>query len=306
MGFFSRRSAAPDKALPFLSVDEAATVRRLMVEAFAAAGLTAETFDDHLRTDDGREWGLWNVAATCHAEPSQRAWPEAVRRHVESLLTPAPSPEDLTDDEVLAAAVLRVYGDEMLMPRSRAEMTYARELAEGLVEALVLDSPTSVMLLLDSTVARVGADRLRAAGLEHLLAEPWGQVERLTTRAGATLALVEGDSVFTASRVLVMPDTLRRVFGEREYPDGVLVAMPDRHHLWLHPIDDTTVVPALQTLAGNTAQTFATAVGGVSPAVYWWRHGALTRVSALDAEGGVTVSVGPELTEVLNRLAGEG
>jgi len=306
MGLFSRRSAAPDQALPFLSVGEAATVRRLMVEEFATAGLTAETFDDHLRTDDGREWGLWNVAASCHAEPSQRTWPEVVRRHVASLLTPAPSPEDLSDDELLAGAVLRVYGEEVLMPQSRAELSYARELAEGLVEAIVLDSPTSVMLLLDPTVERVGVDRLRAAGLEHLMAEPWGDVERLTTRGGATLALLEGDSVFTASRVLVMADTLRRVFGEREYPDGVLVALPDRHHLWLHPIDDAMAVPALQTMAGLTAQTFASAVGGVSPAVFWWRDGTLTRVSVLDPEGGVTVSVGPELTEVLNRIAGEG
>lgn len=306
MRFFSRRSAAPDPALPFLSVDEAATVRRLMVEEFARAGLTGEAFADHVRTDDGRVWGLWNVAATCHAEGAQRGWPEVVHRHVESLLTPAPSPEDLTADEVLAAAVLRVYGDESISPESRAEMTYARELAPGLLEGLVLDSPTMVTVLLDPTVARVGVDRLRAAGLEHLLTEPAGDVDRITSRAGAVLTVLEGESVFTASRVLVMPDTLRRMFGQREYPDGVLVAVPDRHHLWAHPVDDTSVVPALQSLAGLAAQTYATAVGGVSPSVYWWRDGALTRVSALDPEGGVAVDVGPELTEVFDRITTQG
>lgn len=305
MGLFTRRGSAgtADEALPFLTVDEASEIRQLTARAFTAAGREVVIHADHLEADDGQVYGLWNVAAGCKAAGARRRWPDVVRAHVTSLLSDPVEPSRLPVDEVLAHAVLRVYGTDSIPPEARLKLTHAREIAEGLVETVVLDTPTSVVTLLDEQVERCGRDALWAAGLEHLVAEPLGEVDRIDLHGGAAVTVIEGESVYTASKLLVLPDVLRRVHGDRAYPDGLLVAMPDRHRLLLHPIDDRDVIPALQGMASMVAHFYASAVGGVSPSVYWWRDGTLERLSAVDRKGGIQVVVGEAFGEVLERLA---
>lgn len=305
MGLFGRKNhdAAPDQAFPFLTVDEAQEVRRLAAQAFAAAGREAVIHADHLTAGDGAVYGLWNVAAACKATGKRRAWPAVVEAHVASLVNAPTGAAEMTVEDVLAHAVLRVYGSDTVPPEARDKLTYVREFADGLLEAVVLDTPTTVMMLLDEDVERCGRTELWAAGLEHLVAEPLGDVEQLNVPGGAVVEVVEGESVYTASKLLVLPDVLRRAYGERVFPDGVLVAMPDRHHLLLHPIDDGSVLPALQAMASMVAEFYASAVGGVSPSVYWWRDGALERLSSFDDEGHLRVDVREAFGEVLNRLA---
>lgn len=305
MGLFTRKASAgtADEALPFLTVDEASEVRQLTARAFGAAGHEVVIHPDHLEAADGQVYGLWNVAAGCKAAGARRHWPDVVQAHVTSLLSEPVEPSTLPVDEVLAHAVLRVYGTHSIPPEARLRLTHAREIAEDLVETVVLDTPTSVVTLLDDEVERCGRDALWAAGLEHLVAEPLGEVDRLDVRGGAAVTVIEGESVYTASKLLVLPDVLRRVYGDRAYPDGLLVAMPDRHHLLLHPIDDGGVIPALQGMASTVAHFYASAVGGVSPSVYWWRDGTLERLSAVGGEGGIEVVVGEAFGEVLERLA---
>lgn len=304
MGLFRRAAvdAEPDEALPFLTVDEAAEVRRLAVEAFGGAGVEVVARPDHLEGADGRQYGLWNVAAACRSVGPRRRWRRVVRDHVATLVDLPPSPAELPVDEVLAAAVLRVYSVEHLPPAMLDVLTYGRHLAEDLVELVVHDSPTATALLLDEDVERCGAEVLRAAALENLLAEPFAH-EVLTAVGGARLDVLEGESVFVASKVLVLPSVLDRVRGSRDVPDGVLVAVPDRHHLLLHPVTSADVVPALQAMAGLTADAYASAAGGLSPSVYWWKAGRMTRLSVVGPDG-VRIEVQGEFAEVLERLAG--
>ena len=307
-GLFRRGPAAdaPDEALPFLTLHEAGEVRRLAAAAFARAGREVVIHDDHLEGADGWQYGLWNVAAACKAAGHRRRWAGVVTEHVAALLEAPPSIADLPVEEVLAHAVLRVYGTELLAPETLAEATYVSELAEGLVEALVFDSPRSVVMLLDEEVERCGAAALRAAGLEHLVAEPFGSVESLDVGQGVTVEVIEGDSVFTASKVLVLPDVLRRVYGDRAFPHGVLVAVPDRHHLVLHPITGPQVLPSLQATASMAASHYASAVGGVSPSVYWWNAGRLERLSSIGEDSRLRIDVHEDFGRVLNELVGEG
>lgn len=303
---FTRRAvgAEPDDGLPFLTGDEAGDVRRLAADAFARGGREVVIHPDHLQASDGQQYGLWNLAAACKAAGPRRRWAAVVEAHVAALLDPPPEPATLPLQALLAGVVARVQGTGTLPEVARAWLGYATPVAEDLLEVLVYDSPTTVTLLPDEVVARHGLTTLRAAGLANLMREPLGETEHLDVPGGAVVDLVEGESVFTASQVLVLPDVLRRLYGARAFPDGVLVGMPDRHHLLLHAVDGPEVLAALQAMAPLVAQQYSSAPGGVSPSVYWWRDGALTRLSVTDADGRLRVEVSDDFADVLNRLAG--
>lgn len=301
-----RPDDARDTAVPFLSVADAAEVRRLAQHAFAAAGVEVVIHDDHLEAADGRTFGLWNVAASCHNAPGgRREWPTVVERHVQAVLAPTAEPGDLDDDEFLARTFLRVCGRDTL-PMDRAGLSYARPVADDLVEVLALDFPESVATLGDEDVARFDLDDLRRAGLEHLLSEPVDRIETVDLPAGGSFEVVLGESVYTASRVLAMRDLLLRVYGERGYPEGVLVTLAHRHQIGLHPLDGPEAVPVINALAGFAKSGFDDAPGGISPHLYWWHGGVLARISRVRDDGAIGIEVRPELAEALERVTARG
>ncbi|UZN04184.1 hypothetical protein [Cellulomonas sp. S1-8] len=303
MGWFGRKAQQQaDEALPFLGVDDAAHLRTLAADTFARAGCPVVVHDDHLAAADGRQFGLWNMAAMCHEAGPRSAWQDVVSRHAEQVLHPPPGPDELSADELLDIVVERLAAVDQLPEQFRARLGYATEVGEGLLRVLVADFPATVATLGDDDVARVGLERLQTAGRARLLAEPTAY-EQIELEGGALLEMLTGESVYVASKLLVLADVLRSLHGERAYPDGVLVGVPDRHSLMLHVPVDGGVVAALQSMAGGTAKIWSSAPGGVSPCVYWWRDGTLTTVSRLTEQGRVAVEVHDELGAVLNRLA---
>ncbi|NTW38936.1 MAG: hypothetical protein HGA44_03475 [Cellulomonadaceae bacterium] len=306
MGLFRRAARAggsePDEALGFLTVAEADEVRSLVAAAFAQRGREVVIHPDHVEAADGEVFGLWNVAASCHAVGSRKQWRAVVRTHVDALVDTPPDPSELSAAELLDGVVLRVHGLATMPPESLEWLTYARLVAPDLIEVLVLDSPTMVTTLNDGVVAQHDREALQRAGLERLVREPIDVVERLDVDSDVHVDVVSGASVFVASKVLVLPDVLRRVYSERTYPHGVLVALPDRHHLLLHPLDGPAVVLALQAMASMAAEQFATAAGGVSPSVFWWLAGTMRRLSRFDEDGDLAIEVDPVFGDVLSRL----
>jgi hypothetical protein len=198
--------------------------------------------------------------------------------------------------------VCRVY-DHASLPDPLLH-TYARELAPGLVEVLALDLPDSVAVFRDEHVESCGGLlALRAVGMVNLAAEPVEHHKVVHTPEGAELHAFTGNSMFVASKVLLLEQLLGEVVGLTETPDGVLVALPNRHELVLHVPRDASAVHALHTLAAYTAETFAETPGPLSPFVYWWRKGTFIQVTDTDSAGGIRVDVPAELGEVLARLA---
>ena len=301
MGWFSRKARTTDDAFPFLSRDDADHLRRVAADAFARAGRRVTVHDDHLEGEDGAVFGLWNLAATCHEAGRRSAWPAIADRHVDQVVN-LPDPAALTDEALLDVVMLRAVAPDQIPPEHRERFRHAVDVADGLLQILVADFPATVATLSDEDVDRVGRERMLAAGRARLVAEPVEHVS-VDLDGGARLEMFGGESVYVASKVLVLEELLRGLHGERGYPDGVLVAVPDRQTLVLHVPVDAGVMTALQTMAGSTARMWATAPGGVSPSVYWWRGGALTRISRVDDDGGVAVDVHPELGDVLDRLA---
>jgi len=179
-----------------------------------------------------------------------------------------------------------------------------RELAPGLLEGLALDLPDAVVTFGDQHVEQFGGlAALREAGLANLRALPVEQHERLDAPGGGHFEVLLGESVYTASRVLAMPELLRVLLGPVDTRHGVLAAVAHRHQAALHVIRDQSVIPSINDMAMFALVGYSDSAGSLSPNVYWWRDGTWQRISEVDAEGGIRVTVGDELLRVLEDVA---
>ncbi|MDP9408664.1 MAG: hypothetical protein M3P95_12620 [Actinomycetota bacterium] len=297
----------PDGVFPFLHAGEGRRLRAAVRAAFADRGFETTVLGDHVVSAAGVRFGLHNLAAACHAAPGgERDWPATIRAHVAAVLSSTSTPDALERGDreaVLRDVVLRVMGASTLP--SVDWLDYARPLGGNLVEVLALDLPDTVHLLGDDDVARFGEDDLRAAGLANLLAQPYDSHEHLRLDGGGDLHVISGNSVYVASRLLVLPDLLRRTVGAGEavpIPHGLLVSAATRHQLAFHVVRDAGVIPALQALVPTTAQEYAEGVGAVSPWVFWWHEGRFTQLSH-DGDGDrLRVEVTSEFAEVLQEV----
>jgi hypothetical protein len=280
-----RGNASRDVEYAFFSVDDGARFRAQVREAFAEQGLEVTVHAGTVSDDAGRQFGLHNLAALCYHEPrGRKSWPQLIRRHVSLLMRviDGPSPlESLAPDQLLARLRPWVIARDFLEPDTD-RYNHAGLIAPGLCEVLALDLHESVEPLPDTSLAQLGdiAD-LRIRALSNLRALP---VESHTILQGPEeihFDVVTGDSFFTSSRVLALNELTHDLTGRSLGPDGALVAMPNRHHLAFRRLDtvrNTSLIPTLHGMAVFTAANFEEAVGPVSPDVYWWHEGALTRI----------------------------
>jgi hypothetical protein len=297
----------PDDAFPFLTVGEAARLRALTRQTLAEHGIESEIHADHLLAAGGRRFGLHNHFAICHhTSGGERAWADVVRTHVATVVrrSTEPSPADLPAGELLDRAFVRVCGTGTLP--SMAAFGYHRRLGGDLVELIAYDTPDVVSYLTDAEVDRVGADALRSAGVEHLLAEPFGEVHWLHAPRGARFAVLAGESVYTASRLLTLDDVLRRTMGDADTPNGIVVSVPNRHQLAFHRPVDGSLIRAIEGLTRFTIDNYADGVGGVSPHVFWRppHGGVLRQLTEIDGPDHVAVRIEGEFAEVVQRLLG--
>ncbi|MDQ0772155.1 hypothetical protein QF026_000621 [Streptomyces aurantiacus] len=280
-----QQSVSRDAEYSFFSVDEGAQFRAHVREAFAERGLEVTVHSGTVSDNTGRQFGLRNLAAICHQEPrGRKRWPHLIRGHVGRLLrvVDGPSPlEFLEPDQLLALLRPWVVARDFIEPNAD-RYVHARVVAPGLCEVLALDLRESVMTLPDTSLAPLGdIVELRARALDNLRELPMESHTILHGPQQMHFDVVTGDSFFTSSRVLATNELARDLTGRPLGPDGALVAMPNRHQLALRPIDserDTTLMPTLYGMTVFAAANYEDAVGPVSPDVYWWRDGTLTRL----------------------------
>lgn len=298
-----------DPVFGYFTVEQGARFRALVRQTFAEAGVEVVSERDYLVADDGRQFGLSNLAAVCldllDEGPGEKGWPAAVQRHVLTILRATAEDvalRDLPRQDVLARTYLRVIGRTAVPPEALDWYRYARPVAGDLIELLALDSPDSVRMLRDTDVEPFGADELRAAGLENLVKEPFDSYQVLTGDDGVQVHVVLGQSVYTASKILVLPDLLARTLGTRDLPHGVFVATPFWHQLAFVPVQDRSALASLPVLAGFAAKGYDEGVGAISPFVFWWRDGRLTQVSFPAEDGELVVRPDEDLLDVFEAL----
>jgi hypothetical protein len=293
-----------DPDLPFLTVAEADRVRFLARQAFAESGREVAVHGGHVRDDHGDEFGLWNVAAACHSDPrGEPAWALIVAEHVRKLVAHVDHRDltGLTPGEAQSRTYAKLFRADDFP--SREGFSYLRDPVPGLVEGLVVDFPDAVSWLRDSEVERFGGlARLREAGLANLRALPVEQRRHMAAPDGATFEVLLGESVYTASRVLVMPDLLAQLLGPVDARHGVLAAIAARNQVAIHVISGRSAVPSLRLMARFALTGFADGTGPLSPDVFWWRDGTWTQITTAENDGTISVLPNPDLMHTIQQF----
>lgn len=277
-----------DRRLSGLTPAATQRVRDLARRALAERGLETVVHADHLRTADGRMFGLENIASVCHnAKPTR--WAELIADHLDALLGQFPSePPELSAPQIRAGAHLRLVPMDAVRSLGAEALDstygYARRIGGDMLEMLVHADGPYVRWLTDADVAKVGFAELHAIGRKSLLNIEPDSCEVLR-RPRSELHVVRGGSGFVASKLLVLDAVLPILLGHSAaWEHGVLVAVPSRHELVLAPID-ANVVSNLVGLLEIAALEYRNEIAPLSPFVYWWQDGVLVALSEADEHG---------------------
>jgi hypothetical protein len=309
VGIFSRKSLEPETAdsdLTFFTVSGANKFRAIVREVFAEMGLEVQVHPGHAVDDSGREFGFWNVAATCYDQP-QSTWRGVIREHLQRVLASfeAPDPFDvMAPSDVSRRTFARLY-DEASIPR--IDSYPHREIAPGIVEMLALDLPETVAVFNHDNANKFGGwEALQREGIENLRGLEVEQLETLPAQGGGSFTALLGESVHTASRALLLPDLATELTGQCiQEGFGWLMSVPNRHQVFWHIIEDATVIPVLNGMVGFTAMGYADAPGSVSPHVFWWNGTSYEQLTHVGEDGGLTVLVSPAFQAVLESITAD-
>ncbi|MFJ4616816.1 immunity 49 family protein [Streptomyces sp. NPDC088812] len=292
---------ATDAHLPALTVAQADRLRGLVADHFAARhGIRPDVAGDTAE-HDGHRYPLADLARRCR-DTAEEGWPGLVREHFTRLESVPRGDED--PQELLRRTHLRLLPSDALPADAARNFRYVRPVAEDLVAALALDTPDFVRILDDADVVRAGGNALWAAGRANLLADPV-EYTQVPCPSGALLHSVYGDSHSVASRALVLEELVRDLTGRELPAAGALVAVPTRHLLAFHPIEDGTAVDAVNDLGAYALGAHQDGPGALSPRLYWWHQGRLTCLTVFDHDSRIlSVAPPPELLDVLRNLSG--
>lgn len=294
-----------DRRLSGLTPAQTQRVRDLARRALAERGLETVVHADHLRTADGRMFGLENIASVCHNARANR-WAQLIADHLDALLGEFPAePPELSVEQIRAGAHLRLVPMDAMRSLGPDALGsgygYARRIGAGMLEMLVHADGPYVRWLTDSDVAKIGFAELHAIGRENLLGIEPHSCEALR-RSRSELHVVRGSSGFIASKLLVLEAVLPVVLGNSAtWEHGVLVAVPSRHELVLAPVD-ANVVSNLVGLLEVAALEYRNEVAPLSPYVYWWQDGTLTALSEADEHGYVQLVLPEEFRDAVSDL----
>ena len=288
-----------DGHLTYFTVSQAHEFRRLVAASFADVGREVDVYPDRIEDRGGTTIGLWNIGALC-AGADEREWPQLIDDHVRLVATPARDLSDVTDAEFASGLTLRLVAAASV-PNPDA-VGYARAVAPGLLEVLSVDvgdavaTPSRKELSAQGPLAALvalGRDNLRA-----LLVDEAVRSGAVGAGARGSFTVVRGESPFTASLALLLPETMTRFSGDDDWGRGVLVAVPSRHELLYRPIDAADARLALQSMLQATFLGFHDEVGRLSPDVFWVRKQKWVQVTS-SAGGKPRVLRGTGLREAL-------
>jgi len=162
-----------------------------------------------------------------------------------------------------------------------------------------------VTYLDDDQVERAGAGALRSAGVERLLAEPFGELHDVSAPQSGRFTALVGDSVHTAGRLLTLDDVLRRATGSSRTPHGLLVSVPNRHQLVFHRPVDASLLGAVHGMLKFTVAGHDAGDDAISPHLYWRPPdgGRLEQLTRLDDDV-LRVRIRGRFAEIVEQLMG--
>ncbi len=247
----------------------------VVVEVFEQAGWTVEVdpTGSTVAVPGGGHLTLQPLRELCAGTP-RRSWHGLVAEQVLPFVASIDGLPDLGDwaaVQPLLRTRLRHSGDAV------DEFVLRRELAEGLLETVVVDTPlTCVGLdrgLLDTWPVTQDAVFAEARSQVHRR-EPVA-VESVDLGGRVLHRLVpdpDVDSYYVASHLPRVADLVP------VGPLGLAVGVPDQRCVVALPLT-APVAPGIRAVFHATQERYDPQGGAVSPDVYWWREGALRRIA---------------------------
>ncbi|MCW2940022.1 MAG: hypothetical protein JWN00_3007 [Actinomycetia bacterium] len=200
-------------------------------------------------------------------------WPALVADHVSTIVTAIEEPLDLSNFE-LAKHLLRtrIYPAE-----ADNGILAARPFAPGLIEAVVVDTPTTVrtVTLEEAEGWPVAQDRLFELGRANVRGDGPLQCEEQEL-GDVRLSVLHGWTFYAATHVIWLDEYLE--LG----PYGALVVVPSRSVIVAYPIRNKTAagygetVRAATELQVQAQHGYEDGPGSLSPHLFWWRSSGLT------------------------------
>ncbi|MDH6182485.1 hypothetical protein M2152_002667 [Microbacteriaceae bacterium SG_E_30_P1] len=293
-----REGESGTSGLP-LSDDEAEVLRNLFIAAWPSSRGPLAVFADYVRDERGAEFGLYNIAARLRQLPRED-WDATVRHHVGTMVASLTQMTDVPgDDQLLSMMRSRLMPAEFAPPEALRNYSYARRVADDLVEVIMLDYPDTYASLTDEQAQRFSPDSMWGAARAGLSREPWGEIQTVET-PGGSFSVLMGDSPFTASRVLDLDEFMERL-GELA-PLGVVIGVPHRHQLVFHVLKNVASIGSVNDVLRFTNLGFSDGIGPISPHIYFWKDGALDRISSVNTEGGLAINVSGRFSEAVEAL----
>nr|BFE28423.1 hypothetical protein GCM10010200_006740 [Actinomadura rugatobispora] len=241
---------------------------------------------------------LTNLRQWVAREPEGQ-WPAIVADFVGTLIaTTEVEGDDALDlgDYALVRPLLRMrlYADDF---QAGLEIVQ-RSVAPGLVEVLVIDKPTSLLIVSTDMAAewetesdelfRVARDNVRADGPLEM---EDGDFD------GVRLCSLGGETAYVTAHALWAGDY--SVTG----PHGALVVVPAQGVVHAAPVRGDDVPGAMNMLIRLAWAGFQEGPRSVSPNVYWWQEGELRLAGAVEEQDDtLAVSISAEFQSLLEQL----
>ena len=276
---FGKKSRVPEWA-PFFSREQFERFINLLGDYFKRHKSKIKFEDTHaprVRVTGGSfpqgHYGVMNLAQVCNQVPGDE-WPQRIADHFDSLIAAARDHErfnvrEAEFEQVREMLAVRI-GDEQSLPIDK--LIFRRDLP-GTISYLVFDLPNSVESVPPELPEKWGksVDELFELGLANVKKTAKPSIEQVEIQHGVSFTAYTGESFFTASFALKLNE-LDGATG----PHGTLVAIPHRHVLLFHRIENADAIFAVQHLGVLAVNLDEQGPGSISPNLFWYRNGTFT------------------------------
>lgn len=286
-----REPLPPDAELVPLDVEQAANLRRLVRDDLGRRGIEGEVFAGHVVTAD-HQIGLHNLAKTLAPEDPS-GWSRMVTHHLDLMLAPSGA-DEMSEEHLRRSVIARLTQDG---PELREMFPDARTIADGLALVLSIDYPERVATVAQSFYEdRGGLDQWWVIGMGNLRrlleTEHFDRYAMGEDSPMPRFDIVEGESVYTASLAVALPDLLA-LSGQRDLGRGVLLAVPDRKRVILRVVEGAETLPAIAEIAKVTHAAYTSSAGPLSPHVYLVDATGWHQLTSIE-EGTISIMLGQE------------
>ncbi|WP_285492753.1 hypothetical protein [Actinomadura sp. NBRC 104425] len=243
---------------------------------------------------------LTNLRQWTAREPRDQ-WPALVSDFLGSLI--AATEADLNDGaldlddyaSVRSLLRMRLYAEDI---DDELDLV-CRAVAPGLCEVVVIDKPTTLMVL-TAEIAKewpVDWDELFRVARENVRSD--GPLDAHVQPVGGTrLASLYGDTAYVTGHALWVGDY--PVTG----PYGALLAVPTQSVVHAAPLEGAAVPDAINKLIGLAWTEYRQGPRSVQPHIYRWHEGELSLAGTVEqsADSSLTVQITPEFQDCLEEL----